>query len=721
MATSLSKITALEAAVEYLLKATAEEEHREYDPEGFHVGPREGHYFKPGEREAGGKEVEVVQAPEAEVKDNPWDLTRKEFNKKYVWHHTSFDNAFQIQREGMKKGVFGIGGNREGFPGAVTIFARRSDVEALNPSVESFGRGQALYPEGTYSPTKEWKTPLSPDKLFIVPRESEKDPYEFLVRQKPMTEEEMDADKAEREANRPKAAIGGGITGSIDLTEKVSGVDLGMKDGILYPELHRYWYHRPPPNQREGSSDGGIQSYSPSVVSRSPLGNVKSIWLSPGGPHTGKPVNLISDSQLHDSDSIMRIVDITKLDPDDFIMANDGYMQHRGDIPFDAIVDQKQATDKTSSDNLSKLLVLETVLDYFAKAAPGEKLEYLGPGEKAPSNTKIHTTPRGARGYYLSEVDRGEEEGAAPRELEPTEEREVEVVQAPEAKPELSSDVKPRKKASIAGEMTDRGIQEFPSGHPLAGMEVIREDSPKTLPFIFNEDFKISDFQDMYSTGLDDFSTRIHNILPYDIGADAGSDIPSWNSRKGLKIFVDILDASGEKVGDMLRSFRRQDGKLKVSHHMFYIDEEHRGQGIAADMNEHVEKEYEKLGVYEISLLADDTVGGYAWARQGYDFANGAEKGRMRKKFKKVVTTLHKGGRISDEEKESLIETIDYFEHSWEFASWNPFNKSHGEHLGKRILLGTSWKAMKILDKKSEGYRVGKEYFDGKRNTSTKG
>jgi len=111
MTVSLSKITALEAAVEYLLKATAEEEQREYDPEGFHEGPRHGHYFKPGEREVGGKEVEVVQAPEAEPeKDNPWDLTRKEFNKKYVWHHTSFDNAFLIGKEGMKKGVFGIGG-----------------------------------------------------------------------------------------------------------------------------------------------------------------------------------------------------------------------------------------------------------------------------------------------------------------------------------------------------------------------------------------------------------------------------------------------------------------------------------------------------------------------------------------------------------------------------------------------------------------------------------
>ena len=43
----------------------ADDDSKDYDPKGFHVGPREGHYFKPGERETGGKQVEIVQAPEA--------------------------------------------------------------------------------------------------------------------------------------------------------------------------------------------------------------------------------------------------------------------------------------------------------------------------------------------------------------------------------------------------------------------------------------------------------------------------------------------------------------------------------------------------------------------------------------------------------------------------------------------------------------------------------
>ena len=66
----LGQLLVLQTALEYLLQQggirLSGDEPKDYDPKGFHVGPREGHYFKPGEREAGGKEVEIVQAPEAE-------------------------------------------------------------------------------------------------------------------------------------------------------------------------------------------------------------------------------------------------------------------------------------------------------------------------------------------------------------------------------------------------------------------------------------------------------------------------------------------------------------------------------------------------------------------------------------------------------------------------------------------------------------------------------
>ena len=75
----LGQLLVLQTALEYLLQQggirLSGDEPKDYDPKGFHVGPREGHYFKPGEREAGGKEVEIVQAPEAESSE--LDLTEK--------------------------------------------------------------------------------------------------------------------------------------------------------------------------------------------------------------------------------------------------------------------------------------------------------------------------------------------------------------------------------------------------------------------------------------------------------------------------------------------------------------------------------------------------------------------------------------------------------------------------------------------------------------------
>ena len=60
---NITKLLTLEVALEYFVKQVASSEGRDYDPEGFHEGPRKGKYFKPGEREAGGPEVDIVQAP----------------------------------------------------------------------------------------------------------------------------------------------------------------------------------------------------------------------------------------------------------------------------------------------------------------------------------------------------------------------------------------------------------------------------------------------------------------------------------------------------------------------------------------------------------------------------------------------------------------------------------------------------------------------------------
>ena len=250
------------------------------------------------------------------------------------------------------------------------------------------------------------------------------------------------------------------------------------------------------------------------------------------------------------------------------------------------------------------------------------------------------------------------------------------------------------------------------------------KNSQTVAPSVFGEDFNIKDFQDIYSISLEDFTTSISSVGTFKTRYADISDKDAESrktSKLGINVTVvidsasDVEDGVAVNAGFMSRLFNRVDGELRVYHRSFMIKPDYRGQGIASDINEHVEEQYEKLGVHSIHLEANAEVGGYAWARQGYDFQDGSERGRIQTKFRAFVKAMNKNGKISDEDLEGFLTTIKSFNYSWEFASWNPLNEPHGKHLGKTILLGSTWKAKKILDKESSSYKRGKIYYALKR------
>jgi len=267
---------------------------------------------------------------------------------------------------------------------------------------------------------------------------------------------------------------------------------------------------------------------------------------------------------------------------------------------------------------------------------------------------------------------------------------------------------KPRKKASL-----DEGAS--------ANVRRKNQKTYRAIEFVFGDDFDISNLQDMYSIGLDDFSTDITQL----VGSSKLSHYKNIiDSRVEIQVAIhdDKVFDDRPVAGFMERSFSKHvdDGKLKVYHSRFMVYETFRNQGIASDISENVEKHYEKLGVHSISLTANATVGGYAWAIQGYDFILDRDRREIKTKFKETIISLHKHGRFK-ESLDSLLEELDSFEHPWEFASWNPSGFERKEYegfsaFGKGVMLGTSWQAEKILDKKSPGYKIGKAYFAAKRN-----
>jgi hypothetical protein len=90
-----------------------------------------------------------------------------------------------------------------------------------------------------------------------------------------------------------------------------------------------------------------------------------------------------------------------------------------------------------------------------------------------------------------------------------------------------------------------------------------------------------------------------------------------------LAVYGDIYDPDHNQVGEFARDYRRDpnDGTLTAHHAYLKLERDVQGQGFAEEFNNHVEAWYRESGVDAIELLANIDVGGYAWARSGYDFA----------------------------------------------------------------------------------------------------
>lgn len=93
-----------------------------------------------------------------------------------------------------------------------------------------------------------------------------------------------------------------------------------------------------------------------------------------------------------------------------------------------------------------------------------------------------------------------------------------------------------------------------------------------------------------------------------------------------IQLRATIHDAAGERVGSTKREFYRtvENGVETVwaQHAYLDLDEAQQGQGFASAWNEHLYQWYRESGVSHVGVMANIDVGGYTWARAGFDFAD---------------------------------------------------------------------------------------------------
>lgn len=109
------------------------------------------------------------------------------------------------------------------------------------------------------------------------------------------------------------------------------------------------------------------------------------------------------------------------------------------------------------------------------------------------------------------------------------------------------------------------------------------------------------------------FSAQVERL-----DANKSPDRPSYT------VIMSIKDPEGREVGRASRSIwpmRADPSKVSIHHGTFILGKRAQGGGFSSRWLAQMEDRYRERGIDRITLFTDD-VGGYAWAKAGFDFEN---------------------------------------------------------------------------------------------------
>lgn len=163
-----------------------------------------------------------------------------------------------------------------------------------------------------------------------------------------------------------------------------------------------------------------------------------------------------------------------------------------------------------------------------------------------------------------------------------------------------------------------------------------------------------------------------------------------------------VLDEDGRKVGDITRTVGRdRDGRLFALHELLELSPQVRGQGFATQFNGHLDDWYRESGVERIELLANIDVGGYAWARQGYDFKNGTVPDSVVERLRDALDMRRWSDDADVREAKDALRRIEAGEHvsAYEISQIGRTHMIEGDDtwIGRDVMLGSDWDGVRWL------------------------
>jgi uncharacterized protein len=239
------------------------------------------------------------------------------------------------------------------------------------------------------------------------------------------------------------------------------------------------------------------------------------------------------------------------------------------------------------------------------------------------------------------------------------------------------------------------------------------------LPDRFDEDVEIGGFDidetwekfqeesGSYYTSPAEFVNSAYNYEDEETGLKT-KVTEVWVGEDEIKVVGNVKSPDGMNIGNFERVLTRHG---EVIHEWFEIPDNFQGNGFGIRFYENSESVYIDNGIRAISLHANLTVGGYAWARVGFSW-DGYETNAefMTESFRDYFSN-----RYGSYENETWSD-MDVLQ-PYHIAS---ITGPEGERIGKEFLLdgndGNSldWHGVKYLTEGEDGFEIGESYYRAK-------
>jgi hypothetical protein len=223
--------------------------------------------------------------------------------------------------------------------------------------------------------------------------------------------------------------------------------------------------------------------------------------------------------------------------------------------------------------------------------------------------------------------------------------------------------------------------------------------------------------EDNFGEGLQDLSNKFRDVYDFtksitlndsntkDTISSAVTDVQRAGNR--LRVNGEVFNSKGENLGSFEREFYQdEDGSLVVDHDLLSIeDPAYTGNGFGTDFHMRQENYYITHGVDKVYVHAALDVGGYMWAKMGFQFDENkseSSKARIGDRIANFVDdteyTDSQTSAVLSNYRDRLYDTDNSNDpEPWEIHALRDNRTDKKSTVGKDILLGSNWFGVKYM------------------------